>query len=82
MTVYCIDELGQMSSPYQVPWNTRLITDYHIYPKYADIKQKERKILGFHVKAEERIGLHMTCIYMRSLTKKKKMFMKSKADCR
>ena len=49
---------------------------------YRSKKKKERKkeILSFHVKTEERIGLHMTCIYTRSLTKK--MFMKSEADCR
>ena len=39
---------------------------------YRSKRKKERKkeILGFHVKTEERIGLHMTCIYTRSLTKK------------
>ena len=41
---------------------------------YRSKRKKERKkeILSFHVKTEERIGLHMTCIYTRSLTKKKK----------
>ena len=41
-------------------------------------KERKEEILGLHVKTEERIGLHMTCIY----TDKKKMFMKSEAECR
>ena len=32
-------------------------------------KDRQKEILSFHVKTEERIGLHMTCIYTLSLTK-------------
>ena len=40
--------------------------------------KRKKEILSFHVKTEERIGLHMTCIYTRSLTKEKKKKKKKK----
>ena len=31
----------------------------------SKMKERKKEILGFHVMTEERIGLHMTCMYMR-----------------